>query len=439
MNSFLNDTQALAPVFDVQQKDESEASWRLRASQVMSGALPAGMSANRRLAEGPDSLVAARAHGAHIWDMADRKYIDYVCGLGTVLLGHADQDVNAAISAQLDLGMQIAATHHREIQLAEELCDAMPGMDAVRFQINNTAAAQTALRIARVATSRELIVRFAGHHYGNLPLGTALVLPWNDATSLEAAFAEHGSSIAALIAEPVMASCGGFEPAPGFLTLMRKLCTQHQAIFILNESISGLRLSLQGAIGKYLLTGNLGPDLVICGQSLGNGAPIGGLAGKAKLMELLVSRAVAHSGTFNGSSIGVAAALSVLARLRIAGQSFYQSLTDRGRSLMAELERLGREAGVPLTARGPGPVFWVDLEQPSVAVPIFDIAFNERPAYRRFRHSLLSKGVRVMPGGTWYLSASHSDADVELTLATVRAALGEIGTGHDSGAGVAAS
>ena len=427
MNSFLNDTQALAPVFDVQQKDESEASWRLRASQMIPGTLPAGMSANRLLAEGPDSLVAARAHGAHIWDMADRKYIDYVCGLGTVLLGHADQDVNAAISAQLDLGMQIAATHHREIQLAEELCDAMPGMDAVRFQINSTAALQTALRIARVATSRELIVRFAGHHYGHLPLGTALVLPWNDATALDAAFAEHGSSIAALIAEPLMASCGGFEPAPGFLTLMRKLCTQHLAIFILNESVSGLRLSLQGAIGKYLLTGNLGPDLVICGQSLGNGAPIGALAGKAKLMELLVSRAVSHSGTFNGNSIGVAAALSVLARLRIAGQGFYQTLTDRGRNLMAELERLGREAGVPLTARGPGPVFWVDLEQPPVTVPIFDIAFKERPPYQRFRHSLLSKGVRVMPGGTWYLSASHSDADIELTLATVRAALGEIG------------
>ena len=425
MDTPLNHTQALAPVFDVNAKDEPDEAWRQRALHVMPGGVSAGLSANWRLAEGPDALVASRARGAHVWDMANRQYIDYVCGLGTVLLGHADQEVNAAMSAQLELGVQIAATHHREIQLAEELCDTLPGMDAVRFHINSTAAVQTALRIARTATSRELIVRFAGHHYGNLPLGTALVLPWNDAVALEAAFAEHGSSIAALIAEPVMASCGGHEPAPGFLTLIRRLCTAHQAIFILNESITGLRLSLQGAIGKYLLTGNLGPDLVICGQSLGNGAPIGALAGKGKLMELLVSRAVAHAGTFNGNSIGVAAALSVLARLRIAGQRFYQSLTDRGRTLMSEMQRLGREAGVPLIVRGPGPVFWVDLEQPPLALPTFDVAFNERDTYARFRQRLFAKGVRVMPGGAWYLSASHTDDDVEMTLAAVETVLGE--------------
>ena len=426
MNSPLNDTQALAPIFDVTARDESAESWRLRAMQVMPGGVSAGLSANQRLAAGPDELVAARARGAHVWDMANRKHIDYVCGLGTVLLGHADQDVNAAISAQLELGVQIAATHHREIQLAEELCDIMPGMDAVRFHINSTAAVQTALRIARVATSRELIVRFAGHHHGNLPLGTELILPWNDAAALDTAFIEHGSSIAALIAEPVMSSCGGFEPAPGFLTLMRTLCTQHQAIFILNESITGLRLSLQGAIGKYLLTGNLGPDLVICGQALGNGAPIGALAGKGKLMELLVSRAVAHAGTFNGNSIGVAAALAVLARLRIAGQGFYQSLSDRGRRLMTGLEQLGNETGVPLTVRGPGPMFWLDLDQPPAGVPIFDMAFNESPFYERFRHRLLARGVRVMPGGAWYLSVSHTEHEVEITLETVRTVLNDV-------------
>lgn len=389
--------------------------------------VPLGLSAHWRLAQGVDSLIAARAQGSHVWDTAGNEYVDYVCGLGTVLLGHAHPDVNAAISAQLELGIQTGATNPREIQLADELCAAMPGMDSIRFYISNAAAIQTALKIARIATSRDLIVRFAGQYHSRQALGETLVLPWNDAEALRAAFSAHGATIAGVIVEPVMASRGGFEPAGGFLGLVRHLTTSHQSLFILNESFTGLRIDLQGAIGKYLLTGKLGPDLVICGQSLGNGAPIGALAGRAKLMELLVTNAVSHFSTFHGNGLGIAAGLAVLSRLRLGGQGLYQSLTTRGRQLMSGLEQLGVEAGVPVVTRGPGAIFWLDLSSKPAAEPAFDVPVAEHPRYQRFRLAMMEHGVRLLPGGTWYVGTAHDDIDIDLTLSAARVVLADIG------------
>lgn len=425
MNRALNNTQSLAPVFEAidEGEDSPGESWRQRALQIM----PGGVSANWRLAEGPDALVVARARGAHVWDVSNRKYLDYVCGLGTVLLGHADPDVNAAISAQLELGIQIAATHSREIQLAEELCAAMPGMDAVRFQSNGTGAVQTALKIARTATSRETILRFAGQYHGSQPLGRSVVLPWNDENALIQAVAEHGPDLAAILFETVMVQNGCHEIAPGFASLLRRLANENQSLLILNDSAIGLRLHFQGSIGKYLLVGNLTPDLVICSQALGNGAPICALAGKAKLMELLVSRAVGHSGTFNGNSIGIAAGLAVLGRLRLNGHAFHQKLHDRGHNLMQGLQAIGREMGVPLLARGPGPVFWLAIGESADTPPLIDMPHAESRRYGAFRRAMLRHGVRVLPGGLWQVGASHTDADIDFTIEQARVVLSGIG------------
>jgi glutamate-1-semialdehyde 2,1-aminomutase len=142
-----------------------------------------------------------------------------------------------------------------------------------------------------------------------------------------------------------------------------------------------------------------------------------------------VTRAVAHSSTFHGSSIGIAAGLAVLSRLRFAGQGIYQLLTNRSRRLMAELEKLGVEAGVPVAARGPGPLFWLDLSNRPAPIPSFDIPVAEHARYEQFRFGLLERGVRVLPGGAWYVSAAHSDADIDLTLTAAREVLGNIGAG----------
>jgi len=400
-------------------------SWGMRAMQAM----PGGVSSNFRMAEGPDQLVVSRARGAHIWDVAGQKYVDYTCGYGAVLFGYADPDVNAAVAAQLELGYQVAATHTREVQLAEELSLLLPGMESMRLHTDGTEAVQTALRIARAATGRSRVIGFHGHYHGWLPLGAeadVVVLPWNDIPALEQAFAADPEGIAAVITEAMMCNNGCYEPAPDYLAALRQLCTRYGALFVLDEVITGFRLSLQGALGTYLLTGGRGPDLAIYGKALGSGLPIGVVAGKRRYMDLLASGAVAHSGTFNGNSLSVAAAVATLSKLRLRGQQFYMDLNERGRRLMADLEGLGREAGVPLQVRGPGPIFWVTLGEDPEALPVSGGRPVEPAVYTRFRHHLLARGVRVMPAGRWYVSASHSDDDVDFTLAVVRASLGEL-------------
>lgn len=398
-------------------------SWGMRAVQAM----PGGVSSNFRMAEGPDQLVVSRARGAHLWDVAGQKYVDYTCGYGAVLFGYADADINAAVAAQLELGYQVSATHTREVQLAEEISLLLPGMESVRFHTDGTEAVQTGLRVARAATGRTKVVCFSGHYHGWLALGReedVLVLPWNDVAALTAAFGEHPEQIAAVITEPLMCNNGCFEAVPGYLNAIRQLCTEYGALFILDEMITGFRLGLQGALGAYLLTGNLGPDLAVYGKALGGGLPIGLLAGRRRYMDALANQVVNHAGTFNGNSLSVAAAVATLAKLRLRGQKFYMDLTERGRKLMSDLEGLGREAGVPLMVRGPGPLFWVTLGEDPEALPISGGRPVEPAVYTRFRAHLLARGVRVMPAGRWYVSAAHSDDDVDFTLAVVRASLG---------------
>ncbi|HEY4374660.1 MAG TPA: aminotransferase class III-fold pyridoxal phosphate-dependent enzyme [Burkholderiales bacterium] len=398
-------------------------SWGMRAVQAM----PGGVSSNFRMAEGPDQLVVSRARGAHLWDVAGQKYVDYTCGYGAVLFGYADADINAAVAAQLELGYQVSATHTREVQLAEEISLLLPGMETVRFHTDGTEAVQTGLRVARATTGRSRVICFSGHYHGWLPLGDAVdvrVLPWNDVAALRHAFDEDPEGYAAVITEAVMCNNGCFEAAPGYLSALRQLCTEHGTLFVLDETITGFRLGLQGAIGACLLTGNLGPDLAIYGKALGGGLPIGLLAGKRRYMDVLATQAVNHSGTFNGNSLSVAAAVATLAKLRLRGQKFYMDLQERGRKLMADLEGLGREAGVPLMVRGPGQVFWMTLGEDPEALPVSGGRPVEPAIYTRFRSHLLARGVRVMPAGRWYVSAAHSDDDVDFTLAVVRASLG---------------
>lgn len=398
-------------------------SWGMRAVHAM----PGGVSSNYRMAEGPDQLVVSRARGCHLWDVAGQKYVDFTCGYGAILFGYADADINAAVAAQLELGYQVSATHTREVQLAEELSLLIPGIEQVRLHTDGTEAVQTALRVARAATGRRKIICFSGHYHGWLPLGAGddmLVLSWNDAAGVRQAFEANQGEIAAVITEAMMGNNGCYEPAPGYLTALRQACTEHGSLFILDETITGFRLGLQGAIGTYLLTGNLGPDLAIYGKALGSGLPIGLLAGKRQYMALLADDTVNHSGTFNGNSLAVAAAVATLAKLRLRGQKFYMELNERGSQLMADLEGLGREAGYPLQVRGPGPMFWVTLGEDPAALPMQGGHPVEPEAYRRFRMHLLARGVRVMPAGRWYVNASHSDDDVDFTLAVVRAVLG---------------
>lgn len=431
----------------------SSAAWLERSYRVLAG----GVSTNVRLADHPQPFIADRAEGAHIWDADGREYIDYVCGFGAILLGYAHPRINAAVREALERGQQFGATHITEIALAEALCAQVPSLEMVRFSNSGSEAVHAALRLARAVTGRPRIVKFEGHYHGwfdsvlvsthprapAMPSGEAvrgviesagipaevldgiLVLPWNDVGTLRQVLAAHGQDVAAVIMEPIMCNNGCFEPEPGFLQAARDLCDAHGCLLIFDEVITGFRVGPAGAQGCY----GVRPDLSIFGKALGSGLPISVIGGRRDLMEHFGSGTVNHSGTFNGNTVATAAALATLAIIREQGSALYERLAALGRHLMEGIRTLASEAGIAVHLQGPGPVFWMWVfpkgVPPGVAAHgrlrfLAEAAQADGAAYERFRLEMRRRGVRLMPGGRWYVSAAHTDQDIDRTLQAAR-------------------
>lgn len=405
---------------------------KARAARVM----PGGVSSNIRLAEGPDALLVRRAQGARVWDEAGRAFLDYVAGYGAILFGYAAPRLNEALLGALADGTQFSATNRREIELAEMLVESVPSLEMVRFHTTGTEAVQTAFRLARAFTERPTVVKFRRHYHGWLiPADAALpaaeaesdralasndapppvvTLPWNDLAAAERALRTHASRIAAVITEPLMANQGGHEAAAGYLKRLRGLCEELGIVFILDEVITGFRLGLAGAQGYY----GLKPDLTTFGKALGGGLPIGAVGGRRDIMALIADGRVNHSGTYNGNALSMAAGHWTLETLKRTGACFYDSLFERGRALMAGLAEAATAAGVEAILRGPGPVFWLAFaedERAAAALPAGAKPPLEPPLYRRFRLAMQAEGVRLMPGGRWYVTDAHSSADLRAT------------------------
>lgn len=404
--------------------------------------MPGGVSSNIRLVEGPDAILVRRAQGVRVWDEAGCDYLDYVAGYGAMLFGYAPPRLNEALSAALAEGTQFSSTNRREIELAEMLVAAMPSLELVRFHSTGTEAVQTAFRLARAFTGRPTIVKFREHYHGWLIPGDAalpaaemaqdalggnappaiVTLPWNDAAAAEALLRRHADRIAGIITEPLMANLGGHDPARGYLQKLRALTDELGIVFILDEVITGFRLSLGGAQGYY----GLRPDLTTFGKALGGGMPIGAVGGRADVMQLIADGRVNHSGTFNGNSLSMAAGCWTLETLRRSGACFYESLFERGRALMGGLAKAADAAGIGVELRGPGPVFWLVFEadeRARAALPTGAPLPAEPPLYRRFRLKMQELGIRLTPGGRWYVMDAHSDADIATTVERAAAAM----------------
>jgi len=418
------------------ENDPTEA-LRRRAAQVM----PGGVSSNIRLVEGPEAILVRRAEGARVWDEAGREYLDYVAGYGAMLFGYAPPALNAALAATLAEGTQFSSTHRREIELAETLVAAMPSLGKVRFHSTGTEAVQTAFRLARGFTGRPTIVKFRQHYHGwlipadaALPAGEAamdgladdgppiVTLPWNDGETAQRFLRRNADWIAGIITEPLMANLGGHDPAKGYLQSLRAVTEELGMVFILDEVITGFRLGLGGAQGHY----GIRPDLTTFGKALGGGMPIGAVGGRADIMDLIADGRVNHSGTFNGNSLSMAAGCWTLETLRHAGACFYESLFERSRALMGGLARAAEAAGIAIVLRGPGPVFWLAFEADEKARAVLPAGAPppaEPPLYRRFRLGMQAEGIRLTPGGRWYVMDAHRKADIALTLDRAAAVL----------------
>ncbi len=408
--------------------------------------IPGGVSSSFRLGVSPTPLVFERGEGPFLFDVDGNRLIDYYLGLGPMILGHSPEVVRRAVLAQLERGILYGGQSPVEAEAAELFCAMVPCADKVRFAGSGSEVVQAALRLARAATGRRVVVKFEGHYHGwldsvlvsvsatpetigdpahpNRVAGSAgqdepawdhvEVLRWNDLAALESRLAQ--GDVAAVLMEPAMCNAGAILPGLGYLEGARAACTRHGTVLIFDEVITGFRVAPGGAQQFF----GVRPDLATFGKALANGFPVSAVAGRADIMDLLGNGCVLHGGTYNAQPVCMAATLATLRAL--ADGRVMREIEPRGRRLMDGIAGALRAAGIPATVTGFPQVFHVAFGVTEPAREYRDLMRMDRPRYVRFCVELLKRRVRVLERGAWFLSSEHDDAVVDDTLAAVEEA-----------------
>jgi glutamate-1-semialdehyde 2,1-aminomutase len=380
----------------------------------------------------------ARGEGAYAWDADGKRYIDYVGSWGPLILGHADPDVVHAVQQAASKGLSFGAPTEAEIELAELLVKLVPSMELVRLVSSGTEATMSAIRLARGFTGRDAIVKFEGCYHGHadsllvkagsgmltfgnpssggVPADLAkhtLVLDYNDPQQLRDAFATHGDKIACVIVEPVAGNMNLIAPKPEFLKVMRDLCTQHGAVLIFDEVMTGFRVGLQSAQGLYGIT----PDLSTFGKVIGGGMPLGAFGGRRDIMEKIAPLGpVYQAGTLSGNPISVAAGLATLKKIQVPG--FYEALTKRTISLAEGLTSAAKKRGVKFCAQSVGGMFGLYFAA-TAPTSYAEIMAADKETFNRFYAAMLEAGIYYAPSAfeAGFVSVVHSDADIAASIA----------------------
>jgi glutamate-1-semialdehyde 2,1-aminomutase len=420
--------------------DTHSAELYARALRVIPGAVNSPVRAMRAI--GRDPLFVAAGDGAELIDVDGNRFVDYVCSWGPLIAGHAHPDVLSAIADAASRGTSFGAPTEAEIELAEEVVRRVPGVDQVRTTSSGTEAAMTAVRIARAATGRDVILKFAGAYHGHsdglladagsglatlglpaspgVPAAVAaltVVIDWNDPDALVAATERH--PLAAILAEPCPANMGVVPPAPGFLELLRERATETGALLVFDEVISGFRV---GRGGMQEATG-VTADLVVMGKIIGGGLPAAAVGGPRRLMELLApAGSVYQAGTLSGNPLAVAAGLATLRLLDDAAYARLAATTDQ---LAAGLrEAAGSRAVQIQSAPGLLTVFFTDR-------PVVDLAGAQAcdlGAYAAWCRGLHARGVYAPPSQfeAWFPSLAHGPDQIDRTLAAAAGAFADL-------------
>ena len=391
---------------------------------------------------GRDPIFIDRAAGAEIIDVDGNNYVDYVCSWGPLIHGHAHPAVLEAIAEAAALGTTFGAATAGEVELAELVCGRMPAVDMLRMTSSGTEASMSAIRVARAATGREKLLKFAGAYHGHIDgllaeagsglathgipsspgvpeaaTAATVVVPWNDPDAVRAAFAEH--DFAAVLAEPYPANMGLVPPAAGFLELLRELATEHGALLVFDEVITGFRVSHGGA---QELCGVL-PDLTVMGKVIGGGLPAAAYGGSTELMELVApAGSVYQAGTLSGNPLAVAAGR---AALQLLVDEAYLQLSDITLQLADGLREAAGERPVQVAhTTGLVTVFFTDE-------PVHDYAGAaacDADAYGAWCRALLARGVYPPPSQfeAWFPSLAHTPEHLTRTLEAAAAAFDEI-------------
>ena len=411
--------------------------------QRAQASLAGGVSSNvRALAQPP--LYMRSATGTRVVDADENVYLDFTLSQGPMFLGHSPPAVLDFVARAMRDGQLYGAQHELEIELAEQFQRIVPCAELVRFCNSGSEAVHAALRAARAATGRAKILKFEGHYHGwydealvstapsleqagpseeptpvlgsdgQLASSSAnvIVLPWNDVDLLRTTLRRRGSELAAVIMEPVMCNNACIPPLPGYLQAVRDLCTEHGVVLIFDEVITGFRLDLAGAQGFF----GVSPDLATYGKAMANGFPIACLAGKRYLMEPIADLQVNHSGTYNSNVMVTAAAYATICELE---RLDYQRIHRLGEALMNGLNELAAKSGTSVLAQGFGPVFHLAFTERDAIVDYRDSLAIDKQRNSEFVGAMLDRGIRLLSRGLWYLSAAHTEADMQRALNAV--------------------
>ena len=412
--------------------------------------LPGGVNSNFRMGISPTPLVFERAEGPYLYDVDGNRLIDYYLGMGPIILGHNPEPVLKAVTEQLKYGILYAGQSEIEFEAARLFCEIVPCAEMVRFNCAGSEVVQAALRVARAATGRSIIVKFEGHYHGwldnvlwsiaptpdqfgpdtspipipasagqDLPAGQHTeVLPWNNLPILEARL--RRGDVAAVIMEPAMCNTSAIAPAQGYLEGVREVCSETETVLIFDEIITGFRLAPGGAQQRLGVI----PDLATFGKAIANGFPVSALAGRADLMDLMATGGVLHGGSYNALPAAMAAVVATLNELN--KPETFSRLEVQGKRLMTGIKDALADANVEAQVQGFPQIFHVALDASKPFSNYRDSLAADKVRYVNFTTTLLSHGVRALERGAWFLSTAHDDTAVDETIAAVAAVAKEL-------------
>lgn len=414
-----------------------------RSSELFTAAqkhIPGGVNSPVRAFKGVggDPVFFKKAKGSYVYDEDDNQYIDYVGSWGPMIVGHAHPDVLKSVQETMKNGLSFGAPTELETQMADKVCKLVPSMDMVRMVSSGTEATMSALRLARGYTGRDKIIKFEGCYHGHsdsllvkagsgaLTLGVptspgvpaalaelTITLSYNNIEEVRQTFKEIGNQVACIIVEPVAGNMNCIPPVEGFLEGLREVCDEYGCVLILDEVMTGFRVSLGGAQGHY----NIKPDLTTLGKVIGGGMPVGAFGGKREIMEHIAPLGpVYQAGTLSGNPVAMAAGLTTLNMISQPG--FYETLSKQTEKLVKGLEERAAKANIPLTTNQAGAMFGFFFTEDKNIRTFEQVSACDAERFKKFYHGMLEEGIYLAPSSyeTGFVSSTHSDEDIEKTL-----------------------
>jgi len=410
-------------------------------------ALAGGISSPVRLLF-PERLFLREALGPRVWDVDGNEYIDYALAWGVLILGHCHPRLVEALRRQAERPQIYGAQHELEYEAAERVQRLVPCAERVAFTSSGTEAVQLALRLARAFTGRNLILKFEGHFHGwvdsvllshhntseelgpveepraalcskgQVPNASENVITaqWNDLLSVQRVFAKHGSSIAAVIAEPVLVNSGAIMPEPGLLEALRRLTQDYGSLLIFDEIITGFRIALGGAQSFFGIT----PDLATFGKAIGGGVALSSVVGRKEIMEQIAGGGVAFGGSYNGNPVSLAVAMATLDELARDGGAGLRQANALGSQLMEGLRSAAKDTGIPLLITGFGTAFSMHFTTRPQPRSYRDTLHDDKVALATFLRLALEEGLLLLPDGRIYVSPVHTERELHETLRAAR-------------------